>query len=298
MGIDIFVLLQDSIDLSIVLIIASMGGLLQMRSGIVNIAIEGQIVIGALAGFAVSSLFSNYVLGLIAAILFGALSGIVFSSIILFFGANQILVGLGFNVLVIGAIGYVLKSVLGVSGTLSSQSVEQIPRFFPVPDSWPKPVQVLLNGHDVLYYVALFLLVSVTILLRHSRIGLRLQAVGYSEFVAIQVGLKATQIKLLVGAVSGALIGLAGAELSLGQVGLFNLQMVAGRGFISLAAFYFGRVKPIPTALACLLFAFFDAFQVQLQLMDFSANLVSTLPYLMVVVALSISQIFSRLRKV
>ena len=85
MGIDIFVLIQDSIDLSIVLVIASMGGLLQMRSGIVNIAIEGQIVIGALAGFAVSSLFSNYVLGLIAAILFGALSGILFSSIILYF---------------------------------------------------------------------------------------------------------------------------------------------------------------------------------------------------------------------
>jgi simple sugar transport system permease protein len=104
------------------------------------------------------------------------------------------------------------------------------------------------------------------------------------------------RIRLVVGAVAGGIIGLAGSDLSLGQVGLFNLQMVAGRGFIALAAFYFGRSRPLATALACLLFAFFDSLQVQLQLMDYSANLVGTLPYLMVIVALTGSQIVQRLR--
>ena len=98
------------------------------------------------------------------------------------------------------------------------------------------------------------------------------------------------------GVFAGALAGVAGCELCLGQVGLFNLQMIAGRGFIALAAFYFGRMAPLPTALACLTFALFDSLQVQLQLMGYSSSLVSTLPYAMVIVALAFSQLSLKLR--
>jgi simple sugar transport system permease protein len=297
MSLDLLVLFQDSLDLSVVLIIAAMGGLLQMRSGVVNIAIEGQLIIGALAGFVISSRYESYMLGLLAAIVCGAISGAFLCFLILQLRANQILVGLGFNILISGAIGYILKTVLGISGTLSSQSVEQIPRLSPVPDSWPRILRIVFNGHDLLYFVATTSIIGAVVIIRYSRIGLRLQAVGLSDSVSLLVGLKASKIRLGVGVFSGALVGLAGAELSLGQVGLFNLQMVAGRGFIALAAFYFGRTNPFPTAFACLVFAFFDSLQVQLQLMNFSANLVSTLPYLMVVIALILSEFFSRTRK-
>lgn len=296
MSFDWLVLLQDSLDLSVVLVIAALGGLLQMRAGTVNIAIEGQLVVGALAGFAFSSYYQNFLLGILGAALAGALAGLLVTAVIVYLRGNEILVGLGFNVLVIGGVGYVLKSVMGISGTLSSEKIDQIPRYSPVPDSWPSVITTLLNQHDLLYFVGTILLIAMHVSLNQTRVGLRIRAVGHSSPISSMVGLRVSAIRLTVGAVAGAIIGVAGADLSLGQVGLFNLQMVAGRGFIALAAFYFGRQRPFQTAAACLVFAIFDSLQVQLQLMDFSANLVGTLPYVMVVVALTVAQLVSKMR--
>lgn len=296
MSFDWMVLFQDSLNLSIVLVIAALGGLLQMRSGIVNIAIEGQLIIGALAGFALSAHFQNVWIGILSAAIAGAAAGTAVSWVIVYLRGNEILVGLGFNVLTVGAIGYVLKTVLGISGTISDPNVAQIPVYYPVPEDWPGIITLLLNGHDFLYFVAIALLIALLVLLSRTRVGLHVRAVGHSATVSTSVGLRVNVIRLSVGAVAGAIIGVAGSDLSLGQVGLFNLQMVAGRGFIALAAFYFGRSKPIATTFACLVFALFDSLQVQLQLMDYSANLVGTLPYLMVIVALTISQIVQRVR--
>lgn len=297
MSFDWLVLLQDSLDLSVVLVIAALGGLLQMRAGTVNIAIEGQLIVGALAGFACSSYFHSFWLGLLGAAFFGALAGTLVTAVIVYLNGNEILVGLGFNILITGGIGYVLKSVLGVSGTVSSNNVQQIPRVNPIPESWPSVLTTIFNQHDLLYFVAILMLIFIHMTLSRARVGLRLRAVGHSFPIATMVGLRVSTIRLSVGAVAGAIIGIAGADLSLGQVGLFNLQMVAGRGFIALAAFYFGRQRPLQTAAACLVFAIFDSLQVQLQLMDFSANLVGTLPYIMVVLALTLSQVVNKLRK-
>lgn len=296
MSFDWLVLLQDSLNLSVVLVLAALGGLLQMRSGIVNIAIEGQLIIGALAGFAMSAHFQNVWIGILAAAVAGGLAGTVVSWVIVYLRGNEILVGLGFNVLTVGAIGYVLKTVLGISGTISDPNVAQIAVYDPLPEDWPGPVTLLFNGHDFLYYAAVVLLIVFVVMLGRSRVGLHIRAVGHSAPVSTSVGLRVNAIRLSVGAVAGAIIGVAGSDLSLGQVGLFNLQMVAGRGFIALAAFYFGRSKPVPTAIACLVFALFDSLQVQLQLMEFSANLVGTLPYVMVIVALTFSQSIQRIR--
>lgn len=291
MSFDWFILFQDSLNLSVVLVIAALGGLLQMRSGIVNIAIEGQILIGALAGFACSVYFESFWLGIAGAAAAGFLAGLAVTAVIVYLRGNEILVGLGFNVLTVGAIGYVLKSVLEISGTISDPRVVQIPRVDLVSEESPRILILFLNGHTLLYFVAIALLVILQILLSRTRVGLRVRAVGHSANTAAAVGLRVRALRLGVGAMAGAIIGVAGADLSLGQVGLFNLQMVAGRGFIALAAFYFGRSAPIPTAIACLVFAIFDSLQVQLQFMDFSANLVGTLPYVMVIVALTFAQI-------
>lgn len=296
MSLDWLVLFHDSLNLSVVLVLAALGGLLQMRAGIVNIGIEGQMVVGALAGFAISAHFQSFGLGILAAGFFGAMAGAFTTSLIVLLKGNEILVGLGFNVLVTGGIGYVLKSVLNISGTLSDPNVVQIPLLDVVPEEWPSWITLLVNGHDVLYWVSLALLVLMPVYLYRTRSGLRLRSVGLSLPISLTVGIRVNALRIGAGIVAGALIGIAGSELSLGQVGLFNLQMVAGRGFIALAAFYFGRLAPWPTAFACLVFAIFDSLQVQLQLMDFSANLVGTLPYAMVIVALTASQLIQRAR--
>jgi len=296
MSLDWTILIHDSLNLSIPLILAALGGLVQLRAGTVNIAIEGQMICGALAGFVASATFKSYQAGIVSSLIVGAIFGAFISFLISILKGNEILVGLGFNVLIVGAIGYVLKSVLNISGTLSSINIVQIPKFDLVSETAPPYLVVLLNGHDILYWIAILLIVAIPFFLAKTRSGLRLRSVGLAPTTSTALGLKVSIIKICSGAFAGGMAGLAGSALWLGQVGLFNLQMIAGRGFIALAAFYFGRLASIPTALACLTFAFFDSLQVQLQLMDFSANLVSTLPYAMVIVALAASQFMHKMK--
>lgn len=296
MSLDWTSLIHESLNLSIPLVLAALGGLVQLRAGTVNIAIEGQMICGALAGFVTSATFKSFQIGILSSIIFGAIFGAFTSFLIIHLKGNEILIGLGFNVLIVGAIGYVLKSVLNISGTVSSKNVVSIPKFNLVSESSPTFLLVMFNGHDILYWISLILIAIIPFFLAKTRSGLRLRSVGLSPTISTSLGLKVNKIKMFSGVFAGAMAGVAGCELCLGQVGLFNLQMIAGRGFIALAAFYFGRLAPIPTAIACLTFAFFDSLQVQLQLMSFSANLVNTLPYAMVIVALAASQIMLKLR--
>jgi ABC-type uncharacterized transport system permease subunit len=296
MGFDWVSLFHDSINLSIPLVLAAFGGLVQMRGGIVNIGIEGQMLVGALSGFVTSVYFRNWGLGILGAAFFGCIVGAFTTALITFLKGNEILVGLGFNVMITGAIGYVMKSVLGISGTLNNPNVHQIPQFDLVSNSWPTPIKIILNGHDILYWFSLLLLVLVPLYLSKTKSGLRIRAIGHAAPISVAIGLPVTRIRMLSGMFAGAMAAIGGAELSLGQVGLFNLQMIAGRGFIALAAFYFGRLAPLPTAFACLVFAVFDSLQIQLQLMGYSTNLVGTLPYVMVIVALALSQVVAKIK--
>jgi general nucleoside transport system permease protein len=127
--------------------------------------------------------------------------------------------------------------------------------------------------------------------LKNTAAGLRLRATGDSFDATRALGLPASRIRDTAGVLAGALAGIAGAHLVLGQVGLFNEDMVAGRGFIALAAFYFGRARPLPTALACLLFAVFDAGQARLQTVGVPAQLVQTLPYVVVIAVLTVTAV-------
>lgn len=296
MSIDWNGLIYDSLNLSVPLVLAALGGLVQLRAGTVNIAIEGQMICGALAGFVGSATFKSFQAGIVISLLVGALFGAFISFLITTLKGNEILVGLGFNILIVGAIGYVLKSVLNISGTLSSNNVVQIPKIDLISETGPSYLVIFLNGHDIMFWIAILFIGLIPLFLSKTRSGLRLRTVGLAPIVSTGLGLKVNKVKILSGVFAGGMAGIAGCELCLGQVGLFNLQMIAGRGFIALAAFYFGRLSPVPTALACLTFAFFDALQVQLQLLDFSANLVSTIPYLMVIVALTASQLIYKMR--
>jgi simple sugar transport system permease protein len=146
----------------------------------------------------------------------------------------------------------------------------------------------LVSGKDLLFWLCVLLVPATAWALRHTRWGVRLRACGASGPAARSLGLPVLRIRDGAGIAAGALAGLGGVALSLGQVGLFNENMTAGRGFVALAAFYFGRSRPLPTALACLLFGFFDALQIRLQTAGgASSDLISTLPYVAVVVVLA-----------
>jgi ABC-type uncharacterized transport system permease subunit len=235
------------------LALAALGGLLHRISGVVNIGLEGQMLAGALVGALVSGVTQNWALGVLAAGGAGAVLGLAMSLCVTRLHANEIIAGLGFTIVVTGLVRYVLRSVFDVSGTLR---------------------------------VAVLVPVT-TWVLRHTPMGLRLRATGDGFDAATALGIRTNTTRDVAGVVAGVLAGFAGAHLVLGQVGLFNEDMVAGRGFIALAAFYFGRTRPWATALACLLFAVFDEAQARLQTAGVPAQLIQTLPYVVVVAVLT-----------
>jgi simple sugar transport system permease protein len=290
-------LLGDALILCVPLVLAALGGLIQMRSGIVNIALEGQMLIGALFGFTASAWTQSWIGGLLIGAVAGALSGLVFTWIVTRLNANEIIVGLGFNLVAIGSIGYVLKSVMGVSGTLQVPNAVPVPTISIVPEAWPQAITSILNDKNALFWFAIALVVLMPLALKRTPIGVHLRATGLSLPSAEALGIPAKRIRLGAGMAAGVLAALGGAQLSLGQVGLFNVDMVAGRGYIALAAIYFGAMIPLPTALACLIFALFDALQIQLQLENVSPSLVSTLPYIMVITGLALSKAVIRVRR-
>lgn len=278
------------------LLYAAMGGLIHRASGIVNIGLEGQMLAGALIGAVVSGASGSWVAGVAAAALVGGLASFLMTLVITRLRANEIIVGLGFNILVAGVIGFILKWELGVSGTLRIEGLDRIPRW-DVPGISTVPVlRELLSGKDVLFWAAILLVPVLVWILANTRFGLRLRATGDSPAAAESLGVRIRPTREAAGFIAGGLAGVGGAYLSLAQVGLFNSQMIAGRGFIALAAFYFGRNRPWPTALACLLFAFFDALQVSLQTGSSVGQLLTALPYLIVVVALTVAASQQKIR--
>jgi len=287
---------SSALLLLVPLLLAAMGGLVHRASGVVNIGLEGQMLAGALIGLVVSGWAGNWAIGLLAAALLGGITSLAMTLVITRLRANEIIVGLGFNILVAGIIGFVLKWELGVSGTLRIDGLDRIPRW-DIPGVSSIPVlRELFSGKDIIFWAALLLVPALVWMLGHTRFGLRLRAAGDSPTAAESLGVRIRPMREAAGFIAGALAGIGGAYLSLAQVGLFNSQMIAGRGFIALAAFYFGRNRPVPTALACLLFAFFDALQVNLQNGTSIGQLLNALPYLIVVLALTISAQQQKLR--
>jgi len=275
------------------LLLAALGGLLNRRGGIVNIALEGEMLLGAIIAVLVSGQTGSWVLGLLAATVASAVAGLVFSLSVTRLGANEIIAGLGFNILVAGLIGYALNG----EGSYQPQGLVTLPVIdVPGIDSIPW-VGDVLSGQDPITYLAWLAIPATAWFLASTRPGLRLRAAGAAEDAVHALGLPALRIRDASSVMAGAFAGLAGGQLALGLVGLFNQGMVAGRGFIALAAFYFGRARPWPTAAACAIFALFDAIQIRLQQEGFSTQLVATLPYVVVIVILTLTAIQTQRRE-
>ncbi len=272
-------LLASTVVLTVPLVLAALGGAVHRRAGVVNIGLEAHMIVGALVGAIVSAATGSWVIAVVAAALAGAITGLAMSLFITRGGANEIIVGLGFSIVAFGVIGFLLRAVFGTSGTLQPAGLVRLPSIdIPVVADLPV-LGALLSGKDPLFWLCIALVPALAWTLRNTGVGLRLRATGAGEAASASLGLRTRGIRDGAGAFAGALAALGGVALSLGSVGLFNENMTAGRGYVALAAFYFGRARPLPTALACVLFGFFDALQIRLQTSGgASADLISTLP--------------------
>ena len=248
-------LLLGTVALSAPLIFGSLGGVISERVGVVNVAIEGQLLAGAFLSAFVASVTGNPWVGLIAAMVAGVLVSFLLAAFSIKYIVDQVIVGVVLNVLVAGLTSFLYSTVL-TSNTPLFNSPPRFPRIsIPFLSEIPILGPVLFRQTVIIYfmYVAVFV---VWWALFHTKWGLRLRAVGEHPQAADTVGIKVNATRFWNVALAGAIAGFGGAYFTLGSVGGFTKEMTAGAGFIALAAVIFGRWDPIRATLAALLFGF------------------------------------------
>lgn len=245
------------------LLLAALGETLVERAGVINIGLDGILLAGALAGMAGSYVSGSPVIGLVLGGGSGVLLALLFAWLTVGLGADQIVVGIGTNLLAAGLTGVLYRGLFGVTGqalTVTTFPTLPLPLLSTIPF-----IGSALFQHTVLVYLALLLVPVVTFVLFHTRAGLQLQAVGEHPQAAETLGISVTQVRTLVLGVEGCLGGMAGSYLSLAYANTFIEGMSAGRGFIALAIVIFGRWHPTGVLGGALFFGAATALQFYLQ---------------------------------
>jgi simple sugar transport system permease protein len=287
-------LLFSTVRLATPLVWAAIGGLYSERSGVINVALEGLMLAGAFTAAAVTFYAQSPWVGLGAAMLAGALVAYLLALLCIRFKANEVVTGTGINILFLG-----LPAVLSGALFLSSGSTPQIPREQLLPTLYQLvpgvvPEWRLLTQVSVISLLGLIIVIATAYVLYRTPIGLRLRSVGENPEAADAAGVDVNRVRYIFVTLSGALAGIGGAYLSIGQSSLFTRNMAAGRGFIALAALIFGKWRPVQTMLACLLFGFADAMTIQMQGVaklpsgeDIPVQFVQMIPYVVTIVVLA-----------
>jgi general nucleoside transport system permease protein len=264
---------------------AAIGGIINERAGVVNIGLEGMMLAGAFFGIWATAWSGSWEVGLLMAMAFGGAFALVHAFFSIHLRADQIVVGFAINFLALGLTGYLFRDIYGTQGTPSD--IDRIPSVhLSFLEGIPFIGEVFGNLSLMIWLMFALLILSWIVIFR-TPIGLRLRAVGEHPRAADTVGISVYGIRYVAVIVSGMLAALGGAYLSVGFTGTFNENMSAGRGYIALAAVIFGKWNPFGAFAACLLFGFASAISIPLQReADISANLLSTLPYVLTLVAL------------
>ena len=248
-------LFAGAVALAIPLVFGALGGVLGERAGVVNIAIEGQLLFGAFAAAVTASLTGSPWAGLVAAMVAGALIALILGLFAITYFVDQVIVGVVLNVLVVGLTNFLFRQVLTPNAdTLNSP--DRL-RAVPIPILGDIPlIGPILFRQTALVYVLYAVVALVAYALYRTRWGLRVRAVGEHPKAADTVGIKVNRTRYRTILLAGAIAGLGGAYFSLVSVAGFNREMTGGAGYIALAAVIFGKWDPIRATLAALLFGF------------------------------------------
>jgi general nucleoside transport system permease protein len=267
---------------------AAIGGIFSERSGVVNIGLEGMMLTGAFFGIWGSVWSGSWVVGLLMAMLFGGLLALVHAFFSIHLRADQIVSGFAVNFLALGLTGYLFSSIY--PGGIH-ENVSRVPNVnLDFLSSIPAIGDFLegVFGHlNLLVWLMFATVIAAYLVLFKTPLGLRIRSVGEHPRAADTVGISVYGVRYAAVVSSGILAALGGAFLSIGFVGSFAENMTSGRGFIALAAVIFGKWRPGWAFAACLLFGFGFALAIPLQReAGISENLISTLPYVLTLVAL------------
>ena len=294
-------LLDSTIRVATPLVLAAFAGMIAERSGVIDIGLEGKMLAGAFAAAAVAAASGSAWIGLGAAMVASVALAVLHAYACVTHNGNQVVSGMAINILVAGLGPTLAISWFGLAG--QTPALEGASRFAsialpmsellaPLPVLGPIYAEVV-SGHNLLVYLTIALVPVIAILLYRTRFGLRLRAVGENPHAVDTAGISVAVMRYRAMVICGMLCGVAGAYLSTAHAAGFVRDMTAGKGYLALAAMIFGKWRPVPTMLACLLFAFADALQIRLQgvvipaIGEVPVQAIQALPYALTVVLLA-----------
>jgi len=276
-------MLQAALRTATPIVLAALGGILCERSGIINVGLEGVMLVAAYVGYAIGVLTGSVALGLMAAVLAGGLISALHALLSIKYKTNQVISGTVINIFAAGLTGYFYRA-FDTNVDLPTLAEIRIPVLADIPVLGP-----ILFQQRPFTYAMIILAVLLQIALFRTVWGLRTRAVGEYPRAADTVGIKVNRLRYLNVILGGMLAGLGGVYLTLGSVGRFTPNITGGRGFIGLAAMIFGGWNPIGALGASLLFTIPDAIAVKLQIINIAipSQIVSLLPYVLTIVVLA-----------
>lgn len=278
-------LYASTLALATPLALPALGGTFSERTGVVNIAMEGNMLVGAFFSVMVAASSHSPWLGLLVGMLAGGILSLSLAWTAIRLQSDQVVVGMAINLFAAGITAFLFNTVYGASGTPPSTPylpTVTLPGIASIPF-----VGQIIGQQNVLVYVMVVLVIVSHYVLFHTTIGLRMRAVGEHPEAADTVGINVASIRYLGVFIGGLFSGLGGVFLALGLLNSFDVGMTNGRGYIALAAMIFGKWTPFGSLGAALLFGFATALSFALQGIGISSNLVAMLPYALTIVALA-----------
>lgn len=282
--------LASVLEQSAPILLAALAAMITLRANILNVAVEGMMLIAAFVAIAVGNATGSAMLAFIAAVLASIAMSQLLALMTLRFSADFIVAGLGINLLAAGGSLFALEWVYRSPGGL---------RPIGFPDLWHVPAGSLsflpvvgpaIEGQSIILLLAFLAIPATAFFLYRTPTGAYLRAAGEDEHAARSAGIKVAQMKALSLAISGLLAGLAGAQLAMDKLHFFLPDMTSGRGFVGLAATLFGSGQPWVTAAASVLFGFFGALGDRLQAFAIPSQFVLMLPYIAAIVGLTFAR--------
>ena len=271
------------------LLLATLGELYSERSGVLNLGIEGIMLLGAMVGFSAAYFSGNLWVGVLAALATGALAGLVMALLAVVLGVSQHVSGIGMTLLATGLAFYLYRLIFGqpaVPPNIVAFAAVPIPVLSEIPFVGP-----VLFDQNAITYIALLLVPATAYLLYRTQWGLDLRTVGENPRAADAAGVSVWSMRTQALVLGGALMGLAGAYLTIAQFNAFTFGVVSGRGWVSIALVVFGQWRPWRCAAGALLFGFLEALQLRLQAtntLHLPYEVFLMLPFVLTIVAMAL----------
>ncbi|HEY5573693.1 MAG TPA: ABC transporter permease [Anaerolineales bacterium] len=279
-------ILSSGIRLATPYLYATIGETFGQRSGVLNLGVDGQMLLGAFGGFYVAFTTGNLWLGLLAAMLVGSLMGLAMGFISVTLKAEQGISGIGVYLFGLGMSDLLFQKTLGTVETVRGFRPIHIPVLSDIP-----VIGEILFSHNILVYIAFALVPISWFVLNKTTLGLKIRAVGENPHAADSLGVSVAGIRYFTLIIGGTLSGVAGASLSIALLNVFQQNMTNGLGFIAVALVYFGGWRPFGVLVGSLLFSMVNALQLWVQVLNIPipSDIAVMMPYLLTILALVIA---------